>query len=294
MKKRELFFGLMLSILLLVSFTNVSVAAPPSYVGVKNGDEFIWTASLNVVNLNSTGSLLFGAAEWTYMYEYFLDYFKNTTHMDFDFLAGAGMKAVMVNVSDVIPHPYLPFSGSGLYFDFYTASAANNWTLRSAAANMTYPMIFLIDPSSLNESTVLNVFSGTPLIMPVGFNYTMLAKGFQTMIATIPRLDGNMTVEVLGNGLKITMKQLYIEWMVNITMGPTELGTLSDVVMTARWNSIGVFDYGSVAYGGLTLATAQLMPTDEGLIPGYEIVTILGISIVTIIAIIYIKRKKNI
>ncbi|MHA1461034.1 MAG: Loki-CTERM sorting domain-containing protein [Promethearchaeota archaeon] len=34
------------------------------------------------------------------------------------------------------------------------------------------------------------------------------------------------------------------------------------------------------------------MPSDA-LIPGYEIVTILGVSIVTIISIIYIKRKKN-
>ena len=293
MKKRELLFGSLLSILILVSFANVSVAAPPSYVGVKNGDEFIWTASLNVANLNTTGALIFGAAEWTFMYEYFLEYFKNTTHMDFDFFAGAGMKAVMKNVSDVIPHPYIPeFSGSGLYFDYYLAYSANNWTLVTEAANMTSPMIFLIDPSTLNESTITYALSGMPLIMPIGFDYSMLATSYQAMVNTIPRLDGNVTIQVQGNGLKMTFKPLYLEWMLNMTMGPTEIEFLSDAVMTCRWNSIGVFDYGSVAYGGLTLATAQLVPADE-IIPGYEIVTILGVSIVTIIAIIYIKRKKN-
>ncbi|MBA7531263.1 hypothetical protein ES705_23474 [subsurface metagenome] len=41
MKKKELFAISLLSILVFVSFANVSVAAPPSYVGVKIGDKFI-------------------------------------------------------------------------------------------------------------------------------------------------------------------------------------------------------------------------------------------------------------
>lgn len=151
MKKKELFAISLLSILVFVSFANVSVAAPPSYVGVKKGDEFIWRANLNMANINTTAIALVGEDNWTYMYNYFLEFFENSTGMEFDFLAGAGIKAVIQNVTDEMPHPWNPgFNISGLYFDFYIAYAANNWTLVSEAANYTDPMIFLFDPSTLN------------------------------------------------------------------------------------------------------------------------------------------------
>lgn len=295
MKKKESFAISLLSVLLFVSFVNVSVAAPPSYVGVKNGDEFIWTASLNLANLNATGIALFGADNWTFMYDYFLEYFENNTGIEFDFLAGAGMKAVMKNVTDEMPHPYMPgLIGSGLYFDYYMAYAEDNWTLMTEAANMISPMIFLIDPSTLNESTIFYGMSmGMPLFMPIGYNYSMFADEYQAMIEANPYSNGNVTIQVQGIGIKITLKATYLEFMFNQTGVPFEIGTLSDAVLTTRWNNIGVFDYGSFAYGGLTIATAQLVPTDD-LIPGYELVTVLGVSLVTIIALVYNKRKKKI
>ncbi|GAH85848.1 unnamed protein product, partial [marine sediment metagenome] len=79
------------SILVFVSFANVAVAAPPSYVGVKKGDTYIWRASLNTVNLNTTAIALVGEDNWTLMYELFLAYFENSTGMEFDFLSGAGI-----------------------------------------------------------------------------------------------------------------------------------------------------------------------------------------------------------
>ncbi len=63
--------------------------------------------------------------------------------------------------------------------------------------------------------------------------------------------------------------------------------------MAARWNSSGVFDYGSITYGGLSITTAQIVPADDA-IPGFEIVTIIGVSSVSIIALIYIQKKKKI
>ena len=304
MKHKEFYAITLLGILVFVSFTNVSVAVPPSnpnnlsYVGIKIGDEFLWTTSLNMVNLNTTGIALFGADNWTFMYGYFLEYFENITGMEFDFFAGAGMKAVIKNVTDEMIHPYTPYipelKGSGIYFDSYVAYAANNWTLVSEAANFTSPMNFLIDPSILNESTIMYTFSmGMPLFMSIGYNYSMYADVYHTIIASNPYLNGNVTIQGQGNGFKITLEPAYLEWMFNQTGAPFEIGALSDVVMTARWNSIGVFDYGSFAYGGLTLITAQLVPTDDS-IPGYGLVTILGISVVTILAIMYIKKKKKI
>ena len=80
--------------------------------------------------------------------------------------------------------------------------------------------------------------------------------------------------------------------MFNSSGAPFDLGTLGDAVFNVRWNSNGVFEYGSLEYGGLTIASIKLIPSDS--IPGFEIATILGVSIVTVLAIIYVKRKKNI
>lgn len=295
MKKKELFAISLLSILVFVSFANVAVAAPPSYVGVKKGETYIWTASLNMVNLNATAIALFGEDNWTYMYNYFLEYYENNTGMEFDFLAGAGMKAVIQNVTDEMPHPYYTgLVGSGLYFDYYQAYAANNWTLVYNSTMYPDPMIFLIDPSSLNESTIMFGMMGMPLFMSIGYNYTMFADFYQDMIESSPYTNGNMTFQVHGNGFKYVIKANYLEYMFNLTGAPFDIGTLSDVTMTFTWNSIGVFDYASLAYGGLKLATAQLVPTDDGIIPGYELVTILGVSLATFIALVYTIRKKKI
>ncbi|MFX0076951.1 MAG: hypothetical protein ACFE96_16010 [Candidatus Hermodarchaeota archaeon] len=293
MKKKGLFTVSLLSMLVFLSFANVSVAAPPSYVGVKTGDEFTWTASLNMVNLNATAIAIFGLDNWTLMYEYFLEWFENQTTMEFDFLAGAGMRAVLTNVSDEIPHPYMPgFLCSGLYFDIYTAYAADNWTMVTNSSMYSMPMICLVDPSSLNESTIMYGFMGTPLFMPIGFNYTMFAGVYQTYIDSSPYTAGNFTVQPHGNGLKMILKASYIELMVNQSGLPFTLGTLTDAIFTVRWNSNGVLDYGDLKYGGLTLATAELIPSED-LIPGFELMTIIGVSITSILAIIYIQRKKH-
>ena len=295
MKKKELFAISLLSILVFVSFANVAVAAPPSYIGVKTGDKFIWTANLNLVNLNTTAIALIGEDNWTYYYNYLLEYFENSTGMEFDFFTGAGMKAVLKNVTDEMSHPYLPeFIGSGIYFDLYFAYAANNWTLVAEAANMTYPMVFLADPSTLNESNILYGVYGPPLFMPIGFNYSMYVDVNQAMIESSPYTNGNITIQLYGKGYKVTYKAVYLEYLFDTMGAPFEIGTLSDGVMTFTWNSIGVLNYVSLAYGGLTLATAQLVTADDGLIPGYELVTILGVSLTTFIALVYTIRKKKV
>jgi hypothetical protein len=79
--------------------------------------------------------------------------------------------------------------------------------------------------------------------------------------------------------------------MVNQSGLPFTPGPLIDAIFTIRWNSNGVLDYGDVKYGGLTLATAQLVPSED-LIPGFEIATLIGVSIISLLAIIYIQRKK--
>ena len=296
MKNKELIAISLLSVLVFVSFANVAVAAPPSYVGVKKGDTYIWTANLNMVNINATAIALIGEDNWTYYYNYLLEYFENNTGMEFDFLAGAGFKAVIQNVTDEI-YPMFMIPGvnaSGLFFDQYISYAANNWTLVSNSSMSTWPTNQLVNPSALNESTIMYGMMGTPLFMSKGFDYAMFVTVYQAMIAADPYMNGNFSIALQGNGFKMTYKAAYLEYMFNMTGAPFEVGTLSDAGITLRYNSNGVLDYASLAYGGVELASAQLVTTEDGFIPGYELVTILGVSLATFIALVYTIRKKKI
>ena len=286
MKRKQKLAIALFSTLILLSFVNTSTAAPGSYVGVKAGDEYTWVPTVNMANINTTGIALFGLDNWTIAYDMLLELYKNNTGVDFTSFAGAGIRVVVKDVDDevtVSPGVY----GTALTLDILMSTGNNNWTM---VANNT--MMGIYDPNSLNETTVMYGFGGIPLIMAKGFDYSMATTAFNAMIAADPFLNGNVTLETQGVGFKITLMSNYLELMFNSSGAPFDLGTLGDAVFNVRWNSNGVFEYGSLEYGGLTIATIQLTSSDS--IPGFEIVTILGVSIVTVLAIIYVKRKKNI
>jgi hypothetical protein len=286
MKRKETFAIALFSTLILLSLANTSMAAPPSYIGVIKGDVYIWRPSLNMVNVNTTAIALIGEENWTIAYDMLMEMYENSTGMNFGSFTGTGLKLVVKNVSDEMSAgPGL--SGAEVTIDLYASAGLNNWTMV-----MNNTMMGIYNPNSLNETTIMYGFSGLPLIMAKGFNYTMFTDFMDTMIAGDPYLNGNMTVETQGRGFKITLLASYLEASINMSSMPFNF-TLGDVAFNVRWNSNGVFEYGSLDYGGLTIVSIQLVPTDE-MIPGFEIVTIIGVSITTIIAIVYIKRKKNI
>jgi len=287
MKRKEKVAIALFSTLILLSFVNTSTAAPGSYIGVATGDEYVWVPSVNMANVNTTGIALFGLENWTIAYSMLLELYENSTGMDFGSFAGAGVKLVVKSVSDEVEVGPGIF-GTALTVDILTSAGNNNWTMQ---ANNT--MMGIYDPNSLNESTIMSAFGGIPLIMATGFNYTMMSASFTSLIAADPYTAGNLTVQAQGNGFKITLLSTYLEVMFNSTGAPFDVGTLGDVVFNLKWNSIGVFEEGSLVYGGLTIASILLVPSDD-LIPGFEIATIIGVSIVTILSIIYIKQKKNI
>jgi hypothetical protein len=286
MKRKEKLAIALFSTLLLLSFANFSMAAPPSYVGVAIGDEYRWAPSLNMANVNTTMIGLIGEENWTIAYDMILELYENNTGMDFGSFSGAGIKVIVKNVSDEITVAPGIF-GSNLTMDIYTSAGLNNWT---SAANNTAAMIY--DPNCLNETTILDGFGGMPLIMAKGFNYTMFVNYMSTMIADDPYMNGNITIQTQGRGFKFTLKSDYLESSINMSEVPFNF-TLGNVDFIVRWNVNGVFEYGSIDYGGLTIVSIQLITVDD-MIPGFEIVTIIGVSITTIVAIVYIKRKKNI
>jgi hypothetical protein len=237
-------------------------------------------------NINSTGIALFGQDNWTLAYEMLLEAYENNTGMDFSAFSGAGIRLAVKNVSDevnIAPGIFAAF----VTIDISVSAGNNNWSL--VANNTMYP---IYDPDVLNETTIVAAFGGIPLIMSKGANYTMMSVGFNNLIASSPYTNGNLTVQTWGNGLKITLLSTYFDAIINTSSIPFEF-SLGNVVFNVRWNTNGVFEYGEVVYGGLTLASIELS-TEDDIIPGYEIVTLIGVSIVTLIAIIYIRRRKEI
>ena len=288
MKRTEKLAIALFSTLILLSLANASMAAPPSYIGVATGDVFVWVPSLNMANINTTAIGIVGEENWTIAYNMLMELYENSTGMEFGSFSGAGIKLAVNDVSNevtVAPGIY----GANLTFNMYTSPGLNHWTM---VENNT--VVQICDPNSLNETTIMDglELGGLPLIMGKGFNYTMFTNFMDTMIAGNPYLYGNITVQTQGLGFKITLLSAYLESSINMSSMPFNF-TLGDIAFNARWNGNGVFEYGSIDYGGLTIVSIQLVPTDE-MIPGFEIVTIIGVSITTIIAIVYIKRKKNI
>lgn len=287
MKRKEKLALVIFSTLILLSFVDTSMAAPPSFIGVATGDEYLWVPTINMVNVNTTGIALFGEENWTIAYDMLSELYKNETGMDLGSFVGVGIKVAVKNVSDVITVAPGIFA-SELTIDISVSAGLNNWSL--VVNNSVVP---IYDPNSLNETTIMAGFGGIPLIMAKGFNYSMFTNFMSTEIAADPYLNGNITVQTQGVGFKITLKANYLSLMFNSSGAPFDVGSLGDAVFNVRWNSNGVFEYGSLEYGGLTIVSIQLVSSDDS-IPGFEIATIMGVSIVTVLAIIYIKRKKNI
>ena len=287
MKRKEKLALVIFSTLILLSFVDTSMAAPPSFIGVATGDEYLWVPTINMVNVNTTGIALFGEENWTIAYDMLSELYENETGMDLGSFVGVGIKVAVKNVSDVITVAPGIFA-SELTIDISVSAGLNNWSM--VVNNSVVP---IYDPNSLNETTIMAGFGGNPLIMAKGFNYSMFTNFMSTEIAADPYLNGNITVQTQGVGFKITLKANYLSLMFNSSGAPFDVGSLGDAVFNTRWNSNGVFEYGSLEYGGLTIASIQLVSSDDS-IPGFEIATIMGVSIVTVLAIIYIKRKKNI
>lgn len=287
MKRKEKLALVIFSTLILLSFVDTSMAAPPSFIGVATGDEYLWVPTINMANVNTTGIALFGEENWTIAYDMLSELYKNETGMDLGSFVGVGIKVAVKNVSDVITVAPGIFA-SELTIDISVSAGLNNWSL--VVNNSVVP---IYDPNSLNETTIMAGFGGIPLIMAKGFNYSMFTNFMSTEIAADPYLNGNITVQTQGVGFKITLKANYLSLMFNSSGAPFDVGSLGDAVFNVRWNSNGVFEYGSLEYGGLTIVSIQLVSSDDS-IPGFEIATIMGVSIVTVLAIIYIKRKKNI
>jgi hypothetical protein len=289
MKKTKI-IGAILFSLLLLSTVNLASAAPPSYVGFSAGQEYIWTPTINFTNINTTAISLVGADNWTLAYAMLEELLENETGMTFDMLGGLGLRMTIHNVTDELIDSGIRYGGA--WFNMDVSYTAGIWTRVVNATDSAYPMIRIINPADVNESTYMYLFSSSPF-MPIGLNYTFIATQINNYFSGNPYYSGNMSIAVQGNGFQITIYGDYLEMMLESMGEPFNETTfeLNDVIGTIRYNNMGILEYASVSYGGLVLASAALT-TGLG-IPGFTIPLILGISAGTLITIIVIVKKKN-
>ena len=289
MKKTKI-IGVVLFSLLFLSTVNLASAAPPSYVGFNAGQEFIWTPTINFTNVNITALSLVDEANWTLAYAMLEELLENETGMTFDMLGGLGLRMIIHNVTDELIDSGIRYGGA--WFNMDVSYSPGVWVRVVNATDSTYPMIRIINPADINETTYMYLFSSSPF-MPIGLNYTFVATQLNNYFSGNPYTAGNMSLARLGNGFQITIYGDYLEMMLQ-SMGEPFNETiieLENVIGTVQYNSLGILEYASVSYGGLVLASAALT-TGLG-IPGFTIPLVLSISAGTLIVLIVIVKKKN-
>ncbi|MFX0105303.1 MAG: hypothetical protein ACFE75_07425 [Candidatus Hodarchaeota archaeon] len=294
MKKAKIVGLSLLSALLLCSFINISHAAP-TYVGINTGNSYIWIASPNMANLNATAINLMGEANWTIAYVMLNQMIENMTGFGIDDFLGVGMSAVITNMTEEMP-TFPGANGVGVYADIAFSYQPNNWTTILNTTYPDFPPIWLIDPAVINNTNFMyymGMAGGVPpLFISKGLPFASIATWMNALYATMPPVYSNMTLSGLPDGFQFTILGEFLEWSMNESGTPFPISGLGNIVGTAKWNANGVLSYGSVSYGGLILATIELVPEAE-IIPGYMIPVILGVSIFAVVSIISIIRRKK-
>jgi hypothetical protein len=293
MKKVKIISLTCISLLLAFSLVNVANAQVPSYVGVNTGDTYIYAASADINAVNSTMEGLIGATNWSLVYNMLDEMVFNTTKQHIGDLLGIGLKLDVTNMTEEQPtwgSPGTP--GVGLYLNISVAYEPNNWTVMMSQTWPEFPMYWLFDPSPISMQNWHYYLSYGYFFHPKGLNYNQLATWMALNFTSMPPFGPpNMTISSLGDGLRFTFLGTFLEYMIRPPFPIA--GGISNVVIDVKWNTNGVFYYASLAYGGLTLATIQLIAGGVDEIPGFVIPIVLGTAATAMICAIYLVKKKK-
>ena len=288
MKKSKIIGLSLISALLVFSLTNVShAAAPPAYVGIDIGDSFEWVATANIANINSSAINVLGAENWTLIYNMLDELVFNATGLQLGSLLAGGMKVNIKNFSDEVYWP-----GNPRYVEvFAEINVSYQPDVWEMIVDGSYPSFMIINPADINETSYFYL-AQMPLFLPLGLNFGQIASWIMSNITGLPPLYNNITVTGLSDGLRATVLGSFLEWLAVYSGVPFPIIGLSNVVVEVNWNSKGVLSSASLAYGGLTLVSAELLGgADE--IPGYLLPVFLGVGAIAIIGTISIIRRKK-
>ena len=289
MKKSKIIGLSLISALVIFSLTNVShAAAPPAYVGIDIGDSFEWVATANMANINSTAIGIIGAANWTMAYNLLDELIFNATGISIGSLLAGGMKVSVKNFTEEYPYMWGDPRHVQVFANLSISYVPGVWV---PLVDDSYPSFMIANIDDINETSYLSLMN-MPLFMPLGVNFGQLASWITANITGVPPIYSNVTVTALSNGLRATVLGSFLEWAYTDMGSPFPITGLSNVVVEVNWNSKGVLSSASLAYGGLTLVSAELLGgADE--IPGYLLPVFLGVGAIAIIGTISIIRRKK-
>lgn len=292
MKKSKIIGLTFISALLVFSLTNVSHAAVPSYVGINAGDSYHWIGSVNMASVNSTAIGFIGAANWTLIYDMLDEQVLNETGLPLGSLLAGEMKVNIINMTPEIP--LLTGLGVMLYAELSVSNLPGVWDVLLDAST---PMLSIQNPVGIDSTNYLNILGGGfGLFIPKGLNFNQIATWMTSNLTGFDPIYNNVTVSALANGFQATILGAFLDWSLNMSGAPITIPSLSDIVVTANWNSNGVFSNATLKYGGVTFVSVELL-TEElaGEIPGFIIPIFLGVGAIAIVGTIsIIKRKKRI
>ncbi len=179
----------------------------------------------------------------------------------------------------------------GVFAEIQVSYVPDVWEM--VPDGLLYPSFRIVNIADIN-ATSYTYLMNMPLFIPLGVNFGQLVTWITTDITGLEPIYNNVTITALSNGLRATVLGSFLEWaLANMFGAPFPVTDIDDVTVEVKWNSKGVLSSASLAYGGLTLVTAELLGDGADEIPGYILPVFLGVGAIAIIGTISIIRRKK-
>jgi len=175
------------------------------------------------------------------------------------------MKLVITSIEGGQVNP----SGAKVFFSLSLAYSTNPNSFQAISEIPSGAYLAIIDPSTPNFYNYGYMWGGLGLIIPMGINWGSAASAFQSM------LPSGATCNSLGNGLT-----LYY---------PNSITGIGNLEIALTYTGQGVLETATATLAGVIVVQITL----QGLIPGYEILILLGASLASCIGLIVLYKRKS-
>jgi hypothetical protein len=300
MKKKNLVLFIGIGFLAILPFIRVSVAAPPSWVGIAVGDTYSWTYDTDTTARDGA---------WTtdgvalLIFTNFGEWVGWVDDGEMGALGAGGLSHEITAVEDLAADiEYLTGYSSVAYTGAVTADFewwTGDWADKDTGLNVWNG--FIIE----NEDDFVEYHSGLAGFFNIyGFTYHTIglfvpSGDFFDWGEIVTLANANITdatVTVLTNST--TSEEIGFKITVAATAWTTNTLALT---LEVTYDSCGLLDVWDMKYGSdsiLTItqtagSTCTPYVTPAPAIPGYELPIVIGITAVSIISLILIKKIKN-
>lgn len=273
MKKTEKISLILLSALFIFPLIGTAVAAPPSYVGVSEGETYTWDLNIKITTLQALATDIGESLPPE------IGLFESipTIQLIAEILAvsdeGPAGPYFYVNVTTALSigipgTTTMPFPG-GEYMNFVVL----NHTSEDYFMAMFQVMGYL---SGIGDDGGFAAF----LFVATGLDWVNVSADLEEMFNLAPEMP-NGTISALSDGFEIVFPSQMLEG-----------ATLKALGVEVHYNSKGVLSKAIIKYDGSTLLSFALSAGDDE-IPGYEIPLVLGIIGIVIFGMIHHIRKRK-